>query len=200
MATGYTIDIAKGITFNQFVMNCARAFGALVTMRDDSMDTPIPEKFEPSDWDKKKLIEANVHLTALNKMTLSEAKEKADKDYNDEVLRINNNLKENAVLLAKYNDMMLKVEAWQPPTPDHVELKNFMIQQIMSSIKYDNMSDYFNEHPAIHLSASDWIKKQKDEALRDIEYHTKEWNKECELTEQRNAWVKALRESLRGKS
>ena len=32
--TGYTSKIAQDITFKDFVMSCARAFGALVTLRD----------------------------------------------------------------------------------------------------------------------------------------------------------------------
>ena len=47
MPTGYTAPIKDGISFNDFMWGCARAFGALIMMRDDPPGTPIPERFEP---------------------------------------------------------------------------------------------------------------------------------------------------------
>ncbi len=62
MPTGYTADIAKGITFQQYAWSCARAFGALVMMRDEPSDAPIPEAFTPSDYHVKALAEARAKL------------------------------------------------------------------------------------------------------------------------------------------
>ena len=73
MPTGYTDAIKDGITFQQFAMNCARAFGACVTMRDDPSDKPIPERFEPSAWHKERLGDAYAALSELDKMGISEA-------------------------------------------------------------------------------------------------------------------------------
>ena len=50
MPIGYTSKLHDGDQpFNEFIMSCARAFGALVTMRDDPNDAPIPE-FEVSEY------------------------------------------------------------------------------------------------------------------------------------------------------
>lgn len=48
MPTGYTADVQSGkvTDFAEYAMNCARAFGALVLMRDDPSDADIPERFE----------------------------------------------------------------------------------------------------------------------------------------------------------
>lgn len=50
MPTGYTAAVEDGtITeFDDFAWQCARAFGALIMMRDDPMSAPIPQKFEPT--------------------------------------------------------------------------------------------------------------------------------------------------------
>ena len=42
MPTGYTaiIEDDPNCTFEQYLMRCARAFGATVTMRDDPLDKP----------------------------------------------------------------------------------------------------------------------------------------------------------------
>ena len=60
MPTGYTLELydGKDITFEEFVLKCARAFGALINMRDEPRDAPIPERFEPSYYHLKELIKA----------------------------------------------------------------------------------------------------------------------------------------------
>jgi hypothetical protein len=58
MPTGYTAKLMEeGQSFPEFAMRCARNFGALIMMRDESLDVPIPEQFEPSDYYRKKLSE-----------------------------------------------------------------------------------------------------------------------------------------------
>ena len=49
MPTGYTSKIYEGkenVTGKSFIMDCARGFGACISMRDESSDTPIPEEFK----------------------------------------------------------------------------------------------------------------------------------------------------------
>ena len=66
MPTGYTAKLMEqGQTFPEFIMSCARAFGALIMMRDDPANAPIPEKFEPSDYHVRALKKAYVEQTRL---------------------------------------------------------------------------------------------------------------------------------------
>jgi len=155
MPTGYTEDIKKGITFPQFAMSCARAFGACITMRDDSTDTPIPEEFKPSDWNLEELRKAEVTLEKLKDMTETEAERFARVEYWQESNRIVLEIKEDRKLMAQYRSMLEKVRQWQPPTLEHIEFKDFMVQQIERSIKFDGMEDYYIENPAKLLSGKD---------------------------------------------
>ena len=50
MPTGYTAYVQEGATFEEFVWRCARNFGALVTMRDEPTDVPVPDAFTPSKY------------------------------------------------------------------------------------------------------------------------------------------------------
>lgn len=45
MPTGYTAAIKYGITFKEFALDCARNFGACISMRDEPRETPIPDEF-----------------------------------------------------------------------------------------------------------------------------------------------------------
>ncbi len=59
MPTGYTAAVQNGTVtrFADFAMNCARAFGALVELRDE-MDAPIPDTFKPSTHHSESLKKA----------------------------------------------------------------------------------------------------------------------------------------------
>lgn len=196
MPTGYTDVIKDGITFQQFAMNCARAFGACVMMRDDPTDKPIPEKFEPSTWHKKELSKAYKELERINSLNAGEAKEEAFVEFVQEAQRQEEAITKDRKLVGQYKDMLYQVRQWQPLAADHIGLKDFMIQQIESSIKFDSMEDYYIKHAPQKLTGEQWLAMKKQEAQRDIAYHTKENDAEIERTNSRNEWVRALRESL----
>ena len=70
MATGYTHSIKNDITFEQFALLCARAFGACIEMRDDPTDKPIPKKFKVDSYHAKELKEAKTKLKTLTNFLL----------------------------------------------------------------------------------------------------------------------------------
>jgi hypothetical protein len=68
--TGYVHHmVEKNQTFPQFAMSCARAFGALVEMRDEGMDAKIPDEIKPEPYHKKAAAEARKELVAFEAMT-----------------------------------------------------------------------------------------------------------------------------------
>lgn len=193
MPTGYTAAIAEGITFKQYALNCARAFGALIMMRDDPADAPIPEKFEPSNWHTERLQEASERLTQLRLMNHSDAESAALAAYGDATREYDKRLAEREVLRKKYEAMLAQVVAWQAPSQDHLEYKAFMEKQIRESIDFD-CSDY-GERPRLQ-SGAEWLSAAIKKAEWDVAYHTKEDAKERERTAGRNQWIKQLRDAL----
>jgi len=173
MPTGYTADISKGITFNTFAMNCARAFGALVTMRDDPSDAPIPEAFSPSDYHSKAIATEREKLARLDTLSPLEAERGAAKEFDDAETARAVRLADRAALRAKYEAMLAAARAWVPPTPEHQGLHDFMVEQIESSIKWDCSTGSYDE-PAVRKTASEWLAAQRAETLRSIAYHENE--------------------------
>lgn len=194
MPTGYTAAIKDGITFEKFVLTCARGFGALIMMRDEPMDAPIPDEFKPSNYHREKLIEARKEKALLETFS-DEAKDDYCKEYNDEQLaRWEKRKAEKEALEVKYKEMLAQVIQWQPPTPDHEGLKEFMIKQIRESIDFDcNMK--YDEKPE-PLSVEQWFQKRKEKVELNINYHTYENRKEVKRAADRTAWVVALKDSL----
>lgn len=200
MPTGYTADITDKTTLAEFTLRCARNFGALILMRDDPMDAPIP-KFQPSEYHVKALEDAQSRLAAAKEMTAEQAAEQVPKYNTDARTNRERQRTERDTLRGNYRRMIAMVEGWQPPTADHVNLKKFMLQQLKESIEWDCPDDggEFSErcYPNFSGTLSDWIAKAQSSAAHDVEYHAKELAEEVERTNQRNRWVKQLRDSLK---
>lgn len=196
MPTGYTADIPKGITFEQYALNCARAFGALVTMRDDPKDAPIPDELQPSSHSSDLLKKVKARLAELESMAEEDIEREAERSHRDAEKHRLGRLDEIAKQEAAYREMLAKVNSWTCPTPDHQEFGNFMREQIEKTIDFDCDAKYYSE-PTPRLTGMQWLESQIAQALRDIAYHEKSYAEEVERTNQRNAWIKALRESLK---
>lgn len=195
MPTGYTAEVQKGISFEKYALGCAKAFGALITMRDEPSDKEIPEKLEPSDHHFKKKTSAEDELKSLILLTDDAANKKAlDKFNADELYRVNK-LKEESVIEARYNEMLVKAKAWVSPSKDHDELKDFMISQIEKSIKFDCGGDYY-EKPTTKMTGEQWRSEKMEQLHKDIAYHIKHYREEIERTNDRNKWINSLRNSL----
>ena len=196
MPTGYTHPVQTGEVkdFPTFAMQCARAFGALVMMRDDPHDAPIPDEFQPSDYHTTEREKANARLMELRAMTPDQIQAahrvQWDKDY-----RHAEDYKAEKVLQEeRYRAMLAKVEAWTPPSPDHDGLKRFMREQLVTSIDFDCGGSYLPDIAT--ADPYEWWGGEVKKAQRDIEYHTEEDAKERKRTDGRNRWVRLLRESL----
>lgn len=196
MPTGYTQPIADGITFEQFALNCARAFGACITLRDEQGGgEKIPDSFEPSDYHEKALIKARADLAAIQALSPEECESSADHDFKADQASRDDQKARMVDLRQKYEDMLVKVEAWNPPSTDHVGMKEFMYKQITESINWDCSYTHYDE-PAVRLTGTEWREQKMKTILGSIEYHKESHAKEIERTNQRNEWVRLLRTSL----
>lgn len=196
MPTGYTADVKDGISFRTFAMNCARAFGACVTLRDeDGGGQHIPEKFEPSDYHEKELVKLRATLSELRLMTPERQCSRAEAAYREAEDSRLKRLAENQIQIQSYRDMLEQVKLWTPPTDDHAELKKFMEEQLTSSIKFDDMQDYYSK-PTEPLTGEKWLEEQLASTIKSIRYHEEEHQKEVDRANERTAWVQALRGAL----
>lgn len=196
MPTGYTADIKDGIDFKTYAMNCARAFWACATLRDEpGGGDRIPDAFEPSDYHLKAVEKARGELAALEAMTPADLERAAAKAWNDaetsRLMRLEDYRKQRRA----YEAMLSKVKAWAPPTPDHAGLHEFMRTQIEQSIDFDCGGDYYST-PTARMTGGEWVAQRQIALAKDLAYHAKEHAAEVERAESRTAWVAALRASL----
>ena len=91
--------------------------------------------------------------------------------------------------------MLEKIKKWQPPTSEHVNLRDFMIRQVQESIDSD-CEEYI---PRIG-SRKEWLDVQAhiDFLERNIDMAKGRYEDALKHTEECNKWLSDLRESLKG--
>lgn len=194
MPSAYTNELYHGAQpFPDFVLRCARAMGALITMRDDPLDAPIPEQFAVSDWWQTRINDARDALTKAETITLEESEALASTSntaqrrlHDDLVARID-------ARRDRYKAMLDQVAAWEPPTADHLGLKEFMLEQLTSSLGFDA----WVPAPPTEQSAAEFRETALSRAREAVAKATRDLTEETERVRQRNEWITALRASLR---
>lgn len=196
MPTGYTAAVADGAITDlpTFALQCARNFGALILMRDEPMDAPIPDAFEPSYFYERELSAIRERLARLEAMSPEEADNACEQAYLESVTTWERRAAERAETKGRYEAMLALVQQWTPPTQDHTGLKVFMLDQLRDSIKFDCDGSY-DERP-VRMDSAAWVKQQIEAAKRRFESYSEGAAEERERTNSRNAWIAKLRESL----
>lgn len=197
MPTGITAPIYDGkedFTFEDFLWRCARQFGYLVSVRDSATDAKIPEAFEPSSWHVERLAEARDRLREVETWDAATAERRARDAYTEAVAKWEEAEVRKAERKTRYEAMLEKVDAWQPPSEDHVKLKEFMRQQLVDSIEHD-CGDWSWGKPELQ-DGETFKAKAIAEAERSIDYHSKEMAREEERARASTVWVQQIRDSL----
>jgi hypothetical protein len=204
MPTGYTAGILNGTIkdFKAFATQCIRNFGAALHMRDDKFD----KKFEPR-------VPDNYHLERLNeeKAKLEAYKLKSDeevianrkKNLEEEIDRCNNAIKEKQKNYNKLSSILADAQLYVPPTEEHKEYKNFMIDQLQNTMKWDCNTEYYKkaiEELEKELQNVDVQKIREEEIAsieNDIKYSQERYNEELESCNKSNKWAEDVFNSLK---
>jgi hypothetical protein len=197
MPTGYTSDIydGKDISGKEFLMLCARAFGATIMMRDDDLKTPIPENFEINSYYSTNLDKAKKELELYESMALNDAETLSKEEYNNNEVYRMNQIEKIMQMSKRYQTVLDFLLNWNPPTDDHDNLKKFAIEQIKDSMEFDCEVSYYST-PSKLLSGQEWLDEKIENLKDDVKRYEEDLEKEKDRVNGRNLWVKQLRESL----
>lgn len=194
MPTGYTSVVEGGEVRDlaTFALRCAHSM--FVELRDTPVEvSSIPEEFEVNYYYTQKAKKARDKVLRLESMTKKEVVTAAG-EANDEVVRTNTSYREECeTIRRRYESMLVKIEAWVPPSEEHEELKEFMRQQIQESIVWDCPDSPFQ---GTIRSSTEWHQGEMDEALDCWRYYLAEEHKENARVEKNNLWLRQLRASL----
>ena len=197
MPTGYTAGVQDGkvTTLEEYAWICARGMGALIAMRDEPHDAPIPEAFSiDTHYHDEKIEEANATLDELVRMNPEAITHCAEEAYQAGIQSNEAYAKRKQQSRERYHDMLDQLRDWFPPEPLH-SFKDFMVSQLQNSIKFD-CGDYTPDAP-VDRTPGEWKKATREKALRDLEFYTEERRKEIQRLHERNDWLAMLRSSLK---
>lgn len=195
MPTEYTAKIYNNEpqTFEEFVMDFSRAFGALIELRD-SPTAPIPKEFIPDPYYKNQLEKTKLEIEMLSRMSIEEAEQNAYIEYEKASSSFLISTRETAEKRHRYEVVLEKIQAWVPPSKDHTKLKEFMADQITESMKFD-----CNDLPApTRKTGRQWLDARKQGAARDLDYFTEQHEKSVNAARDRTRWVQQLIASVKG--
>lgn len=194
MPTGYTAAVQDGEinTLHDYTLRCARAFGALIHMREDPLEKEVPEKLvADTAYDAEKLAEAEGELAAILAMTDEECEEAAAAHYATSVAEVERANARYALHRGRYLSMLAKVRAWKPPA-ELIKLHEFMEKQLVDSIDWD----CHEAAPPERKSAEEWRRDEIKSAQWSIKYHREKIAAEMARTAERQAWLDMLRANI----
>lgn len=196
MPTGYTsILTEKDVSFKDFALRCSRAFGVLLDMRDQPLSAPIPEKLEESTYAQKALANSEREYEDLLAMSKDEQIAYSAKKRKEILASLKDGQKKSQLENNRFRDMLEKVKRWQPPTPEHQGLKDFMAEQLKTSISDDSW--YVERIREVEFGDDDdYYASAVRSAKQNVLYYQKEVSKEKESVTKGNFWLNDLRKSL----
>lgn len=184
MPTGYTYVLGeREVSFEQFALLCARNFGALVLLRDVEFGAEIPAALP------------RAKLRDTLDLGADECHRRARIDHEEACARFNEREARRGVLRQRYTDMLDKVLLWKAPTPEHAGLAEFMVQQLRLSIDLDCRSNW--DKPPVLMSGDEWKRERVAQLSRAVAYHADHAAQEAKCNDERQAWLDALRASLK---
>lgn len=195
MPSSYTATIyEKNQSFEDFVWLCARGMGALVSMREMPLNAKIPDEFiADTQYYDKQIKDSQTELSRINKMSDKQCEQESQKEFDNRIFKQESEEKSRKERLDRFQKMLSMVEEWQPPTADHTNFKQFMINQLEETFNFDLK---YHNNKINKLTSKEWrynkIKNFEDQ----IVYAKKHISEEIARTSERNRWIKALRDSL----
>src|SRR5690242_13602207 len=107
MPTGYTAALYDGPqSFEEFFWRCTRAMGLFIHMRDDSLDAPLPEKFEArGSYHHDSLKNSSARLARVVAMTDAQCDLEASREYKASLREHNKAAAEKDARAARFQEM-----------------------------------------------------------------------------------------------
>lgn len=144
MPTGYTAPVLDGThDFQHFLWNASRAIGYMFHLREES-GFGIAYRSDRRTYDT-----GNDSMVSYRQGEIDRARANLDKyasleafvefrkqRYEEQLRHYEEDMVRFKAESKRLNDMRKKVQAWDPPTPEHAGLKDFMLQQLRVSEPY----------------------------------------------------------------
>ena len=169
----------------------------MIAYRDDSnLPDGLPKKVKGfgTTYYETELVSARRKMKEWKNKTYDARQRMFESEKKKEVARIQKYIEDRKADAVRYDTMIVKVQAWNPPEKLK-RLKDFMVQQLEESKKFDCSCSYsMEELERWHtISFEEWSKEYVSDLRRDISRCSDEIEKENTRQAERQDWVDTLR-------
>lgn len=204
MPTGYTAGIIDGKinTFRDFALVCVKAFGAAIHMRDDQ-----DVKYEPAKPDQyyvNAVKEARERMVEIFSITDEQIIERERITIESTLKYHSQRIEEIKVIRIKLEYLLEQARKYEPPTPEHVEIKEFMVQQLESTIEHDCDLSYHETYIEMANSLKDKPIDPKairdsllDDNIKDMQHAEERLKDNINKCNEANKWVEVFLNSIK---
>lgn len=194
MPNGFTSDIYEGknTSLRDYLMGVGRGMGFAIMQRDDDSRDPVKHR-EVSTYHAYALADAQNEHARLLSLSWGESEVEAAQEYDATLAAHEKANAANEALAARYDDMIAAVQEW-PGVPEVPNVKVYALTYLRDSKQFDCGSVYPPKpepQPTIQ-----WKNERVAKALRDIEYHSAQWEQEKARVAEVNAMIDAFYRSL----
>ena len=198
MPTGYTAELCeKEQSFALFALGCARAFGACIEQRE-SPQNELPKVPEENSYHETEHQAAVAEVARLESMPVVDRIALGKKKRQKEIADCNASIKRKTVVRNRILKMIDAVNQWQPPSPDHVGFKEFMLEQLGTTLNHDGDVEYYKRelNKAKNSTPMSYYDDKVESAKWSVKYHKENMEKEVDRNNGRKEWINALYDSF----
>lgn len=205
MPTGYTYKVVDGTStsLKEFALDCAKAFGALIELKDAPRDAKIPVKLDDSSITRARdsWTQASDRWKELQAYTETEWKKLSYNRWLESLESRRNYRLRNEQERTRVNMMLEKVRAWKAKyspedlkNKEKIEYFNFLEQQL--TISYPYKLDDYEKAENDPIAPMDWETFRNEEIKRfldEISYRSENLEETIEREEGKQKWIDDLR-------
>lgn len=175
----------------EFIVGWAKLRGGLGHMRDEPLDAPI-RTLAMSPYRESALKRAKKNLEEYKNMTLEEAEALVEEGYQKDIAHKKAMDEQRELQKQKFIALMEQVNKWEPPTLQHLTIKEDALSDLKSAIKDCECSPYTPEK----MDAQEYINGWIENCEKEVAYHEKTLAEEKQAVEEKNKWITALLDSV----
>jgi hypothetical protein len=186
MPTAITARIYEDATFEEYLWAATRGLNYQRWAEGEDLKT---YKFKVEPFYAENIKEAQQYLEELQALTPDEIKERAAAAFTERHkswVESREGLEEK---MAKLDAMLVKVDAWEPPSEDHVDFKGFMLRQIEETKDFD----FYDSPEPQQEDANEWYATQLEVAAGTLQNAIGRYQEALKSVKQANVWFDALR-------
>lgn len=186
-----SIKYGAEMSANEFILGWAKLRGGLAHMRDEPADSLI-RLCAVSPYRESALKRAKENLEKYKNMTLEEVEAAIEEGYQQSLNHQKVMNEQRELQKQKFVALMEEVNKWEPPTLQHLTIKEDALSDLKSAIKDCECTPYEPEKMDAQEYIDMWVKNYEKE----VAYQEKALADEKQAVEERNKWITDLLSSL----